>query len=527
MSIIQPHIIKQWHRWQNDWCLFAKQALRANLDPDQEEILKAVQHQRRVSVRSGTARGKDYVAAVACICFLYLTPKWKGSELVESTKVAMTAPTGRQIRNIMIPEVTKLFNKARGLPGNLMSDGIRFDKYKDWFLTGFKAADDNQESWSGLHAANIMVVVTEASGISQGTFDAIEGILQGNSRLLIVFNPNNLSGEAYQSQRSPLYKKFRLNDLNAPNVVNKSLLLNGGITKEEYKKRYIPGQVDYDWIDEKIKKPGWVAEIREEEVNEGMFDFQWEGKWYRPGNLFRVKVLGEFPEESEGTLVPLAWIEASQARWQDITASGFHPEEKLRLGADISGMGRDRTVYAYRFGNFVSKIEYPPMAKKHATIHMEQAGKILTILRQYGGLAFIDTIGEGAGVYSRLREQNIHNVVSAKSSFGARGLTDITEVRKFSNMRAYMFWAVRDALNPANRIDLALPPDDNLAQELSDIQYTIDSSGRIVIENKDDIKQRLGRSPDTADALSLTYFPEWWNGTEDQPAESKDALGLF
>ena len=208
---IPKHITTQWQRWQSDWNLFADQALKANLDPDQKAILRAVQDSRRVSVRSGTSRGKDYVAAVAAICFLYLTPRFHGNELVESTKIVMTAPTGRQIKNIMIPEISKLYNRAKGLPGNLMSDGIRFERFRDWFLTGFKASDDNQEAWSGLHAANVMVIVTEASGIAQSTFDAIEGVLHGNSRLLIVFNPNNTNGEAYQSQSSPLYKKFRLN----------------------------------------------------------------------------------------------------------------------------------------------------------------------------------------------------------------------------------------------------------------------------------------------------------------------------
>ena len=49
--------------------------------------------------------------------------------------------------------------------------------------------ENNTEAWSGFHAVNTMFVVTEASGLSEAVFNAIEGNLQGNSRLLLVFNP--------------------------------------------------------------------------------------------------------------------------------------------------------------------------------------------------------------------------------------------------------------------------------------------------------------------------------------------------
>ena len=108
--------------------------------------------------------------------------------------------------------------------------GIRTD-YEEWFLAGFKAGDDNTEAWSGFHAVNTMFIVTEASGISEATYNAIEGNLQGNSRFLIVFNPNITTGYAARAMKSDRFAKFRLNSLNAENVVKKKLI--------------IPGQVDY------------------------------------------------------------------------------------------------------------------------------------------------------------------------------------------------------------------------------------------------------------------------------------------
>ena len=98
--------------WRADWNKFVREALGVNLDKEQQAILSSVQHNPRTSVSSGTARGKDFVAACAAVSCLYLTPIWnRRGELVENTKVALTAPTDRQVKNIMLPEVSRLFNQ--------------------------------------------------------------------------------------------------------------------------------------------------------------------------------------------------------------------------------------------------------------------------------------------------------------------------------------------------------------------------------------------------------------------------------
>ena len=170
---IRKNAAKLFAEWRNDWNKFISEALGVTLDEEQQAIVTAVQHKKLVSVRSGTARGKDFVAACIAVCFLYLTPKWKKNpngkmELVENTKVALTAPTDRQVKNIMMPEISRLFNRAkrRGftLPGRLNAYDIRTDN-EEWFLTGFKADENNHEAWSGFHAVNTMFVVTEATGL--------------------------------------------------------------------------------------------------------------------------------------------------------------------------------------------------------------------------------------------------------------------------------------------------------------------------------------------------------------------------
>ena len=146
---------------------------------------------------------------------------------------------------------------------------------------------------------------------------------------------------------------------------------------------------------------------------------------------------------------------------------------------------------------------------------MAVAGEVHARQRRDPGLIVsIDTIGEGAGVYSRLEElggSESRNVISCKYSAGAklreRELTDITGQYRFANLRAYLFWAVRDWLNPKNDTGAMLPPDSILAEEMTEVRWSFRSDGRIIIEKKDEIKSRLGRSPDRFDALANTFYP--------------------
>ena len=386
-----------------------------------------------------------------------------------------------------------MWNNAKiDLGGRFISDGIRFRTDPNWFLLGFKSSDTNLEAWTGFHSQNPMVIVTEGSGIPDSIYNAIEGLLTGDSRLLIVLNPNHRNGECYNAFRSKLYKHYTLNCLEAPNVKARKLIYQG--------------QVGYDWVCNVMSKPGWVSPLRKDEVLKDKNDFEWEGKWYRPSNLFRVKVLGEWPLEDADQLIPLHWVESAIQRWYDLktakaSSPGFQQQPGLlRLGVDVAGMGADSTILAYR-----REMELVKLETVATTDHMETVGRIVNAL-QRGGTGYVDTIGEGAGVYSRLRELAVP-CESVKFSESAEGLRDVTGERTFANMRAFCWWAIRDNLDPELKGSLALPPDDDLILDLTTPKFKINSRGGILIQSKDEIRKILGRSPDKGDALANTFYP--------------------
>lgn len=468
--------IQLWQAYRQDWNKFATEVFGVSLDDAQKEILEAIQKNKRITVRSGHSRGKDYVAAIASLCFLYT---------FYPSKVISTAPTARQVISIMMAEIGKVHKNAKiRLPGEVLATKIKFKGESDWFMEGFKAADKATEDWTGFHSPNLMLVATEASGIEQETYNAIEGLLTGNSKLLIIFNPNRTTGEAYQSTRSPRYKKFKLNCLDAPNVVAKKIL--------------IPGQVDYEWVKDKVET--WCVKIDKSEMNESSFDFEFENQWYRPNDLFRVKVLGEFPAEAEGQLIPLAWIEAANERWLACSGKGVGT---LRIGLDVAGMGKDLTCWTFKRGPVIEK-----QVTEAISEHMATAGKTKNYLNEPDSEGYIDTIGEGSGVYSRLKEQG-QSVISVKGSESAKEKQDFTRELTFHNMRAWLHWMLRDYLNPQYGMNLALPPDDTLTQEITEPQWDTKSNGDIFIEPKEKIKERLGRSPDKLDSLLLSIFGDF------------------
>lgn len=136
---------------------------------------------------------------------------------------------------------------------------------------------------------------------------------------------------------------------------------------------------------------------------------------------------------------------------------------------------------------------------------MQTTGRVGGILKANpGARAIVDTDGLGAGVTDRLREQGYEVVAfHAGSKSGRR---DRSGELGFLNLRAEAWWSFREALDPAFESKIELPPDDILIGDLTTPHWTITSSSRVQIEGKQEIRRRLGRSPDRADAVVQAFW---------------------
>lgn len=129
----------------------------------------------------------------------------------------------------------------------------------------------------------------------------------------------------------------------------------------------------------------------------------------------------------------------------------------------------------------------------------------------------VDVIGIGAGVVDRLDELDYEiipvNVAHAAKNRDGDTLKDAAGLLEFVNLRSYVWWHLRDRLNPDGDEPLALPLDDRLTGDLCAPHYTYTSDGKIKVESKDDIRKRLKRSTDGGDAVCLAVYVDVYNTT--------------
>lgn len=204
-------------------------------------------------------------------------------------------------------------------------------------------------------------------------------------------------------------------------------------------------------------------------------------------------------EDDEWQVIPTDWIKAAQARW---TPDGHRGLTMTAMGVDVAQGGADHTIIAPRYGTWFAPLISRPGAETPEVSHV--AGMIVASRRD-GAAVVIDVGGGyGGGVVTWLKESEI----TAAGFNGANGSTARTadNALAFVNLRAEAWWRFREALDPSQEggSPIALPPDQQLAADLASPKWSLKTRG-IQIEDKNEIKARLGRSPDRGDAVVMAW----------------------
>jgi hypothetical protein len=198
-------------------------------------------------------------------------------------------------------------------------------------------------------------------------------------------------------------------------------------------------------------------------------------------------------------IIPTAWIRAAQARWRP---DGRGDRRLDALGVDVARGGKDKTVISRRYGPWYAPLEKHPGASTPdgpAVARLVMAGLV------EGGGANIDGIGVGASVFDhvRLLGGRAESIIFSAAVPDER---DRTGTLRFVNKRAHAYWSLREALDPAQGDNLALPPDPELLADLCAPRWMMRPGG-IQVEDKEDVSKRIGRSPDCGDAVALASLP--------------------
>lgn len=434
---------------------FANDVLGVVPDAWQAEALQAMGNHSRVAIRSGHGVGKTALEAWVCLWFLFTRPY---------PKIPCTAPTQRQLYDILWPEISKWMERSEILKAifewKQTKVSAKFSPER-WFATARTAS--KPENMAGFHEDHILFICDEASGIDDRIYETIEGALtSADSKLLLCGNPTRNAGvfkRAFFEDRD-LYYTQKISCLDSERVT------------DEYSQLL-------------IRQYGMDSDV------------------------VRVRVLGEFPKAEPDGLIALELVEAAMMR--DTLNDDVKLSNTVFIGADIARFGDDETVICSRIGGRVLDMTH---YNKRDT--METVGRILDtatrIMAAYGkqkAAIYIDDDGVGGGVTDRLREVVYERGLNA-------AVYDCHNGGKANDSGHYGNWATEswDLLRQRFAAGtIQLPQDDELAAQLSMRKYKVNSKGQMILEEKSIYKKRTRRSPDRADALVLAFAggnsPDW------------------
>jgi hypothetical protein len=206
--------------------------------------------------------------------------------------------------------------------------------------------------------------------------------------------------------------------------------------------------------------------------------------------------------------IPTEWILQAEARWR----TQEKPKLKMRaMGVDPARGGDDTFTIAKLYGNYFDEIVEKEGVK--TTDGAIGASFVLDNLDTDENPSIgVDVIGIGSSVYDHLKPTKDVKVTPINVGSGSSKTSQDGKLG-FTNLRAELWWKFREALDPDSGESIALPSNRRLRQELRAPRYTV-QSGKIKVESKDDIRKRIGRSTDAADAVLMA----WYMATDTPPA---------
>lgn len=430
-------------RWQRDPRLFVREALGVTPERWQEEAWgRLADGQLRLAIRSGHGVGKTF--------FMGATALWFGATRSDA-KIPCTAPSAHQLATQLWGEIAicrqRLYDRVPDMGSQIevKSDEVAF-RLSGSNAYARTARKETPEALQGFHAKNLLFLIDEASGIEEKIFEVAEGALSTPGALVVMAgNPTRTDGYFHRAHTS------------ARDRWSTMTVACGESTRVD---------------------PGYI---------EGM------AKDYgRTSNVYRVRVLGEFPAGSSDAVILLDLIEA--AKFRDIRPGAMKP----LWGVDVARFGDDATALAKRRG--------PALLEKVRTWHGKDTMQVAGLIaKEYDETpedlkpaeVLVDVIGVGAGVVDRLKETGrvpVRGVNVAESP-------SIDE-DKFWKLRDELWWRAREWFETRA---CSIPDDEALIGELAGPTYKVNSTGQIVVEAKSKMKERGLRSPDRADAFCLTF----------------------
>ena len=410
---------------------------------------------RKVAVHSCHGSGKSFLAAS-------ITCAWLGMHPPGEAFVVTTAPTNEQVRGVLWREIGKAFRRNKAiLPGRV--------NQRDWLIDneliafGRKPSDTDPTAFQGIHARYVLVILDEACGIPISLWRAATSLASNDdSRMLAIGNPDD--PESYFAEVCKPGSSWHAIHVGYDHTPN--------FTGEK-----VPEVVRTNLIG-----PRYVEDLVEEDGADGP--------------VYTSKVLGLFPENASDGVIKTGSIARCRIPREELVAEDLLP---IELGVDV-GAGGDESIIYERRGMKAGRIW-----RDHSRDSDKTVAKIIEAIHISGATRVkVDMIGWGYGIVGHLRQLGRDGYHDAKI-IPVDVRKESSKPKRFARLRDQMWWEIGRELSATLGWDLSEVPNSTISQLLS-VKYALDVAGRVKIEAKDETRERIGRSPDEADALLLAFF---------------------
>ena len=348
---------------------------------------------------------------------------------------------------------------------------------------------ESSSGFQGRHEERQLIIVDESSGIPPYIWEGVEAMMVApNCRLLIQGNPIDASGFYYDIRNDPSYNRIRLSCLDHPNIL---------ASLAGFPAPY-PSAVSLMWIQDMLAKHAAVTKFPDADSIEFP---PGSNVWYVPDDVFRPRVLGLFPKQSSQAIWDEKWLDDARTRKLEWLETDL-PE----LGVDVARFGGDLSViYSRRGPVFFEPVDFGKQDTMVTTgrtiervLELEKEHKIPKEQIRIK----VDVTGIGSGVVDRLRELGYKAIPIAAGESAMR--PDL-----YYNCRSEL-WFISAEFAKKKRLDLTRLSNRAYQKLVADLvapHYKYQSDRTLRVESKDDMKKRIGRSPDHGDGFNLCFYP--------------------
>lgn len=442
---------------------------------------------RFFGVEAGTGTSKTFWLARLVLWFLDCYP---------NSLVVTSAPKQDQLRLNLWSEISRISNKFRKFRPNanlysmrLVVDDGNFNSSDDnevytadsWHAIGYVSGVGSEEESAGrargFHRENMLIILEEATSMSKAVMTAFQNTCTGQHNLIVaVGNPDSENDPLHTFIKQNNVFATRISSYDYPNVVLGKEVFAGGATRISIKAR--------------------------------------EETYGKTSELYNAMVRGICPKQNKNSLILAEWIENAFSEplpmGEDVTGA---------LGIDVANSdGGDKACTVFGRGNVVEHIKefYCPnathlaynvlmdsfeLASKGYTDYAIPTVNDYNVPASYIG---VDSVGVGVSTVNAFIDLGfeVQSLQGGQWSEAVPTSPDGQALYSFSSLRSQMYWELREDLRKGNIIlaieDLTIRA--VILKELTSPRFILGSQ-KITIEKKEDIKKRLGKSPNIADAL--------------------------